>query len=147
MSKSIFISCVHEDSHRINSIKSWAEQNRLGSVVITSETIDNRHNGVDAIKRHLQSKIQGAAIVLVLIGQDTHNHDWIKAEIELANSFHKQILCVRVPNSNGAVPTILSKYKLVTFVLIFSFKSFQLRSLATNWYLPLSPFLYVDTKL
>ncbi len=115
MSKSIFISCVHEDGHRIKSIESWAIQNRLGNVVITSETEDKRHNGVDAIKRHIQSKIKGAAIVLVLIGQDTHNHDWIKAEVELANSFHKQILCIRVPNSNGAVPPILSNYKLVNF--------------------------------
>jgi len=115
MSKSIFISCVHEDSHRINNIKSWAEQNRLGNVAITSETEDNRHNGVDAIKRHIQSKIQGAAVVLVLVGQDTHNHDWIKAEIELANNFHKQIICVRIPNSVGAVPSILNKFKLINF--------------------------------
>jgi hypothetical protein len=115
MSKSIFISCVHEDSHRIKSIENWAVQNRLGDVVITSEKEDNRHIGVDAIKRHIQSKIQGAAVVLVLIGQDTHNHDWIRAEVELANSFHKQILCVRIPNSNGAVPPILSIYKLINF--------------------------------
>jgi hypothetical protein len=115
MSKSIFISSVHEDSHRINSIKSWAEQKRLGDVAITSETEDNRHNGGDAIKRHIQAKIQGAAVVLVLIGQDTYNHDWIKAEVELANSFHKKIICVRVPNSKGSVPIILSKYQLINF--------------------------------
>lgn len=115
MSKSIFISCVHEDSHRINSIKSWASQNRLGNVVITSETEDNRHIGVEAIKKHIQSKIQGAAVVLVLIGQDTHNHDWIQAEVELANSFHKDIICARIPNSTGAVPPILRNHKLINF--------------------------------
>jgi len=115
MSKSIFISCVHEDSHRIKNIQNWALQKRLGNVVITSETEDNRYAGVNAIKRHIQSKIQGASVVLVLIGQDTHNHDWIKAEVELANSFHKKIFCVRVPNSNGAVPVILGNYKLINF--------------------------------
>jgi|ERR1019366_1429825 hypothetical protein len=115
MSKSIFISCVHEDSHRINNIKVWAEQKRLGDVVITSETEDNRHNGVEAIKRHIQSKIQGAAVVIVLIGQDTHNHDWIKAEVELANSFRKHIICLKLPETNGAVPEILKKYKLINF--------------------------------
>ncbi len=108
MSKSILISCVHEDSQRINSIKSWTEQNRLGSFLITSETEDKRHNGVVAIKRHIESKIQGAAIVMVLIGKDTHNHDWIKAEVELANSFHKEIICVRIPHTTGAVPPLLT---------------------------------------
>ena len=115
MSKSIFISCVHEDSHRINSIINWAEQNRLGNVIITHETEDNRQLGKEAIKQHIKSKIQGAACILVLIGNDTHNHDWISAEVELANSFHKEIICVRVPNSTGAIPTILSKFKLITF--------------------------------
>ena len=115
MSKSIFISCVFEDSHRIDSIKKWAADNRLGDVVITHETEDKRQQGKEEIKKHIKSKIQGAAVVIVLIGQDTHNHDWIKAEVELANSFHKQIICVRVPNSVGAVPNILSKFKLINF--------------------------------
>jgi hypothetical protein len=115
MSKSIFISCVYEDSPRINNIKNWVEQKRLGDVIITSETIDNRHKGVDAIKEHIQAKIQGATVVMVLVGQDTHNHDWIKAEVELANSFHKKILCLRVPNSTGAIPAILNKFKVLNF--------------------------------
>ncbi len=115
MNRTIFISCVYEDSHRIKTIEVWAAQNRLGNVVISSETEDNRQKGVDAIKRHIQIKIQGAAVVLVLIGQDTHNHDWIRAEVELANSYHKKIFCVRLPNTNGALPPILSKYKLINF--------------------------------
>jgi len=115
MSKSIFISCVHEDSHRINNIKNWAEQKRLGDVVITFETEDKRHIGVDAIKQHIRDKIEGAAVILILIGQDSHNHDWIKAEAELANSFHKQIICVRITNTSGAVPLILKNYKVINF--------------------------------
>lgn len=115
MSKSIFISCVFEDSHRIDSIKKWAAAKRLGDVVITQETEDKRQHGKEAVKKHIRSKIESAATILVLVGQDTHNHEWIEAEVELANSFHKQILCVRVPNSSGAVPTILRKYKLINF--------------------------------
>lgn len=115
MSKSIFISCVYEDSHRIKNIENWATQNKLGNVVITSETEDNRHIGVDAIKKHIQLKIQGAAIILVLIGRDTHNHDWIRAEVELANSYHKKIVCVRIPNTMGNVPAILNNYDVISF--------------------------------
>lgn len=58
MSKSIFISCVHEDSHRIKSIENWAASGRLGNVVITHETEDKRHEGKEAIKHHIKSKIQ-----------------------------------------------------------------------------------------
>lgn len=115
MSKSIFISCVFEDSHRIETIKSWAMGKRLGDIVITHETEDKRILGKEAIKQHIKSKIQGASLVLVLIGQDTHNHDWIESEVELANSFHKQIICVRLPHTTGAVPDILKKYNLISF--------------------------------
>lgn len=115
MSKSIFISCVHEDSHRITSIEKWAAEGRLGNVVITHETEDKRHEGKEAIKQHIKSKIQGAAFIFVLVGQDTHNHDWIQAEVELANSFHKEIICIRVPHTTGAVPSLLANKRLISF--------------------------------
>ncbi len=60
MSKSIFISCVHEDSHRITSIEKWASEGRLGNVAITHETEDKRPEGKEAIKQHIKSEIQGA---------------------------------------------------------------------------------------
>lgn len=116
MSKSIFISCVHEDSHRINNIKKWASDGLLGeNIVITHETEDKRHEGDDAIKKHIESKIRGAACLFILIGNDTHNHDWIRIEVELANSFHKEIICVSVPNTTGAVPPILAHQKIISF--------------------------------
>lgn len=115
MSKSIFISCVYEDSHRIESIIKWVKDNKLGDVIITHETEDKRIEGKEAIKNHIQNKIKGASVILVLIGQDTHNHDWIEAEVELANSFHKEIICVRVPHTKGAAPPLLSKKRLIGF--------------------------------
>ncbi len=115
MSKSIFISCVHEDSHRIKSIEKWSAEGRLGNVVITHETEDKRAEGKEAIKQHIKSKIQGAAFIFVLVGQDTHNHDWIQAEVELANSFNKEIICIRVPHTTGAVPPLLVNKRLISF--------------------------------
>lgn len=115
MSKSLFISTVHEDSHRIDSIKRWANDNRLGDVTITHETEDKRHLGKEAIKQHIMNKVRGASTIIVLIGQDTHNHDWIAAEVELANSFHKKIVCMQVPNTTGSVPQLLNSYELINF--------------------------------
>ena len=115
MSKSIFISCVYEDSHRIDSIKKWALDGRLGDVSITHETEDKRTLGKEAIKQYIKSKIEGATYVFVLIGQNTHNHDWIEAEVELANSFHKEVVCVRLPHATGAVPLLLSNKNILSF--------------------------------
>ncbi|MBI5541243.1 MAG: TIR domain-containing protein [Bacteroidia bacterium] len=115
MSKSIFISCVFEDRHRIDSIKKWVRDNRLGDVAITHETEDKRQQGKEAVKRHIKSKIEDAAFVMVLVGQDTHNHEWIEVEVELSNSFHKEIICVRVPHTTGAVPSLLANKRLISF--------------------------------
>lgn len=120
MSKSLFISCVFEDSPRIENILKWAKKEKLGDIAITRETEDMRMKGVEAIKKHLKNKIEGAAAVLVLIGQDTHNHDWVKAEVELANSFHIKIVCIRIPDAQGlittgAVPPILANHPVVNF--------------------------------
>lgn len=115
MSKSVFISCVFEDSYRLETIKKWVVSNRLGDVTITHETEDNRILGQQAIKKHIKSKIEGAAFIFVLVGNDTHNHNWIAAEIELANSFHKEIICIRLPQSAGGVPDLLSNKKLIAF--------------------------------
>lgn len=115
MSKSIFISTVHEDSHYITNIKRWAENDLLGDVVITHETEDKRIEGHEAIRNYLRKKIEGAAAVLVLVGKDTHNHDWIRVEVELANSFQKPILCMRIPGTTGGIPQILKKYEETKF--------------------------------
>ena len=112
--KSIFISCVFEDSHRIDTIKKW-KKNHFDNISITHETEDRRQEGKEAIKKHIINKIKGASLILVLIGQDTHNHNWIEAEVELANSFHKEIICMRVPNTNGAIPKLLKNKRLIGF--------------------------------
>lgn len=115
MSKVIFISCVYEDRHRIDSIINWANNDRLGNVIITYETEDKRFQGKIAIKNYIKEKIKKCSVVFVLIGRDTHNHDWISSEVELANNFNKKIICIRVPNTNSPPPTILAKYKIINF--------------------------------
>ena len=114
--KSIFISVVHEDSHWIKNIKKWVDKGYLGdNIVITHETEDKRQEGSGAIRDYIKNKIRGASTILVLIGDSTHNHPWIHAEAELALSFHKKILCVRLPNTTGARPPILNRYDEIAF--------------------------------
>lgn len=113
--KSIFVSHVHEDNQYVNKIKKWEKDELVNGYTFTFETEDKRIEGEEAIRTYLTKKIKGCAILLVLIGDNTHNHDWIKKEVELANSFHKKILCMRIPNSTGSKPEILRKFKEITF--------------------------------
>ena len=115
MSKSIFISCVLEDSQRIGAIKKWAADGRLGDVVITNETEDKKREGKEAIKKHIKNKIEAASLVMILIGQVSYTTDWLESAVELAESLHKEIICVRIPRTTGAIPAMLEKYKLVAF--------------------------------
>lgn len=82
---------------------------------LTYETEDKRHEGQVVLREYIKGKIRKARVVLVLIGDDTHNHPWIKAEVEFANSFKKPIICVRVPKTEGESPEILNKYEIFPF--------------------------------
>lgn len=113
--KSIFVSHVYEDQSYVSKMQKWEKKGLLEGYTFTFETEDKRHEGKQAIRNYLKKKIEGCAVIVVLIGNDTHNHDWIRAEVELANSFHKRILCMRIPKTTGAKPKILNKYKEIIF--------------------------------
>jgi hypothetical protein len=116
MSKSIFISHVFEDGGIIQQIESWKDQLLLGDVAITKETNkDLRNQGEAVIKNHLVPKIRGCAAVLVLVGNDTHNHQWITYEVEVARSLNKKVIAVRIKDTTGAPPKILASHGLTKF--------------------------------
>lgn len=113
--KSIFVSHVFEDSKWLKNIKKWENNLEMKGFTFTFEEQDKRIQGKKNIKNFLKQKIKGAAVIVVLIGDDTHNHDWIRVEVELANNFNKKIICMRVPETTGAAPKILSNYDIVDF--------------------------------
>lgn len=116
MSKSIFISYVYEDKDYRDKLKSWAEKKLLGeNSKVTHERRDCRQQGEAAIKAELQAMIQGASVVVVLVGQNTHNHPWVNYEAECAISKNKKTIVVRIPNTSGGLPKLLSKHEEVIF--------------------------------
>ena len=105
MPQSIFLSYVHEDKQQREHVERWAESGKLGPNRVTvAESKDLRQQGDAAIKAHLEPKIRGAAAVVCLIGQDTHNHDWVKVELDLARSMNKKVILARVPGTTGSAP-------------------------------------------
>jgi len=105
MPASIFISHVYEDLKSRDQIQVWANQGLLGpNVVITGESEDHRQGGSNAIREHLNTKLQGASAVLVLVGNDTHNHKWVDHEAQYGRSNHKRVVPVRIQGTTGGLP-------------------------------------------
>jgi hypothetical protein len=105
MSSSIFLSYVHEDRKHRDDIAQWAKDGKLGkNVTATMERGDFRQHGEAAIKAHLKPLINGASAVVVLIGNNTHNHDWVGWELAVATSLNKKVILARIPGTTGAAP-------------------------------------------
>jgi len=114
MPASIFISHVYEDLAARDTLKNWAAKGLLGpGVVATGESGDFRQSGVGAIKRHLSPMLQGATAVIVLVGNNTHNHDWIDYEVNHARSGRKKVVAVRIAGTSGAPPKSLAGIDVV----------------------------------
>lgn len=109
MPASIFISHVYEDMKARDALKNWVDKEILGpGFVVTGESEDLRHRGPGAIRNHLSPLLRGAAVVLVLVGRDTHNHQWIDYEVNHARSERKKVVAVRIPGTSGAPPKSLA---------------------------------------
>lgn len=108
MPTSIFVSHVYEDLNARDTIRNWAAQGLLGpNVHVTGESEDVRQAGYGAIRNHLSPLLQHASAVVVLIGNNTHNHGWIEYEAQHALSARKRVVPMRIPNTTGAAPGVL----------------------------------------
>ncbi|HFE46360.1 MAG TPA: TIR domain-containing protein [Nannocystis exedens] len=105
MPQSIFISYVYEDKKHRDAVERWCTNELIGTNrVIISEFADLRQQGQRAIESHLKPRIRGAATVLCLIGENSHNSAWVKYELDVATSLNKKIVLARIPNTSGAAP-------------------------------------------
>lgn len=127
MPASIFISHVYEDLKARDTLKNWVDARLLGpGLVVTGESEDLRPKGPNAIRSHLSPLLQGAAAVLVLVGRDTHNHQWIDYEVNHARSGHKKVVAVRIPDTHGAPPKSLVGIEVIPMELILIQRALQL---------------------
>lgn len=113
--KSIFVSYKYEDLAKKNKLKRWEERGDLGEVRITGETKDVRQGGREAVEAHLKPKIEGMAAMLVLVGDDSHNSQWMDWEIDVAQQYNKKVLPVRIPGTTGAAPAAIRHLRTIEF--------------------------------
>ena len=114
MPRSVFVSYVYEDKAHFDNVRRWAEQGLLGdNVVVTTEAADVRQHGTASVREHLKARIQGAAALLLLVGNDTHNHEWVRLELSWATSANRLVLAARVPGTTGAAPVGFQHHPLM----------------------------------
>lgn len=105
MPQSIFISYVYEDKNHRDDVERWCSRGQIGLNRVTiTESGDYRPQGERAIVNHLKPLIRGAAVVLCLVGDNTHNSSWVKYELDVATSLNKMIVLARIPGTYGAPP-------------------------------------------
>ena len=115
MSKTInlFVSHSGKDEKKIDAFKRLMEKKgydfRDSSI---RESEPNRAHNEEYIKNEiLKPAINWAGTMVVLIGKDTHNREWVDWEIEYAIKKGKKIIGVYLPSETEAIlPPMLTKF-------------------------------------
>lgn len=107
----VFVSHYHEDEDGIKDMKSLiGDTLTIKNSSVTSEKF-NRAQNPEYIKRLLRLRIQWASKVIVLIGPNTHNSEWVDYEIRAAHKKGKPIIGVYLRGAKDSdVPDALNDY-------------------------------------
>lgn len=112
MAKKVFVSyhSAAEDTLHKNLLVAWSE-NDNGFFDIkfddTSVGVSINSDNASYIKSVIKGKISESPIFLCLIGENTHNSDWVKWEIDKAVELNKKIVAVKIKNSYQSPLNIL----------------------------------------
>lgn len=102
--RKFFISYVYEDRQYKDQLIDWHRLNLITDWMPVYEQADVRAGGWRAVKSYLSPLISQCNSIIVLIGNDTHNHQAISYEVQNARSAGLKVISVRIPNTTGAAP-------------------------------------------
>ena len=117
--KNVFVSHHHKDDASVDGLTGMVSgkgyQLRNSSIRVKEENqkrIDNKQISDRAIARLLRMKMRWASQVIVVIGKETYQRDWVNWEIKVAHQLGKPIIGVY---ENGLkdqveIPENLKKY-------------------------------------
>lgn len=117
MSYSVFVSYVYDDArHLAETLVQWGREGRLGQdVVATIERLDYRPEGQGAIRREVNALMNGAAMMMAVVGDNSHDRPWPRHEVSYMQSARKPVIVVRMPQTRGAAPLGLRDLPEMTF--------------------------------
>ncbi|WP_404349052.1 TIR domain-containing protein [Sutcliffiella horikoshii] len=128
MSKTVFVSyhSAKEDTIYKNLLVAWSK-NDSGHFDIkfddTSVGVSINSTNATYIKSVIKRKISDSSVFLCLVGENTHNSDWVTWEIDKAVKLNKKIVAVKI-KSTYTTPTNLYGVG-ATWALSFSYESIK----------------------
>lgn len=113
MVEKIFISFRESDRQYREGFEGLLQNpnSSLNAIPISSRE-DIRHRGETAVKNYIKEMLDESDIMICLIGNDSHNSEWIDYEIDVATSKNISIIGVRIPNTYGSGPFLFKKRNL-----------------------------------
>lgn len=100
MKDKIFVSYrADEEGRRYkNLLVAWSENENFPRISFYDTSIGTSINSVNAyyIKQVILDRIKNSNIVLCLIGENTHQSEWVNWEIEKAKELNKRIIAVKI---------------------------------------------------
>lgn len=111
--KNVFISHIHEDEARLESLKKLIQQDgfsvRDGS--LTSAKPNEAKNEAYIKSSIIAPQIQWASVLIVLISPETKHSEWVRWEIEYAQQLGKRVIGVWDHGAAGSdLPEGLDKF-------------------------------------
>lgn len=128
MGKKVFVSyhSAKEDTRYKNLLVAWSS-NDNGTFDIkfddTSVGVSINSDNATYIKRVIKTKISDCSVFLCLVGENTHNSDWVKWEIDTAVELGKKIVAVKIKSTYTSPVNLYGVG--AKWALIFSYESIK----------------------
>lgn len=112
----VFISFDYQDIDAKKVVDNWSNQNIGLDISLSSvEGHNYLRKGDNFVKRVLREKINLAQVLLVLVGNNTHNRPWVDYEVHHAKCQGKKVIWTQIPRTNGAPPKEINKLTSIPF--------------------------------
>ena len=104
MARHVFLSFIEEDLQLVELFRGQAK-NANSDLAFDdySLKIPINSDNADYVKQQIRNKIDGVSVTLCLIGDNTHNSDWVDWEIETSDKMGKGIVGMRLHSSSSDI--------------------------------------------
>lgn len=112
----VFISFDYEDIASKKAVENWTNQGMGTDIVFSSwDGASESHLGREHVERKIRNMINESHIVLVLVGDNTHNRPWINYEVNHGLCHDMEVIWTQLPGTFGAPPAKLRNQAPVPF--------------------------------
>lgn len=119
--KKVYLSYKYDDNrHYKNLILAWDISDNFEFIPGNAELFEQNAGNVSQVNKLVEERIRKASVFLVIIGQNTHESDFVRWEIRKAIELNIPIVAVKTQKENKAPEEL---YEIgVVWVMSFNFK-------------------------